>query len=242
MSEQQTLRFYPKAKVIFILGIAATLAHVVFWGASPYLLVNVLIVASSVLTGSIVFYAFYKGVNVAKYALYFMTLLSLLSLAGVMQVSLLQKIVLFFSAFVSTSSLVVLRLYRDEAREYFKTSGLALIWKVLYVIIFALVVAATGSALVFQVRMRSDSVKMASEMESTLISEGTPNPAVFAACKERYVTQDLSEEQLTAFCTCVSLNLESMMKNADPADMNVSGIMAKSMALGDLCMKKVTTK
>ncbi|MCC6138821.1 MAG: hypothetical protein IT287_09320 [Bdellovibrionaceae bacterium] len=241
MLESQ-LRFYPKAKIIFTLGVVVTLAHVVFWGSSPYLLLNAVIVGSSVLTGLVVFYAFYKGVNVAKYALYFLSLISILSLAGVLQVSLAQKLVLISTAVLCLGTLAVLRLYREESLEYFKTSGLGFGWKVAYVIVLALVIAATATAFAFQARMRSDSHQMAGEMESTLLTEGTVNPAVLNACKEKYITQDLNEDQLHKFCTCISLNLENIMKNADPDGANISGIMARSMALGDLCMKKVTGK
>lgn len=241
MGDEKSLRFYPRAKIIFIVGILVTLSQLVYWQANRHWSLNLLIVGSGLVTGFLVFYMFLKRVNVAKYALYIFTLLIIFACIALFQSSLARQISLLAHLITYLGTLLVLGVYRTEAREYFRTTGLGTGWKVAYGIVFVLISAGAMAALAYQKHLNSQSKAIAGDLQSTLIMEGDAPPAAIAACKEKYasVTTDLNDEQLNRFCTCVALNLQAMLDGAQGESPDMTGLLSRYMAIGDACMARI---
>lgn len=241
MHDARNLRFYPKAKFIMILGMIATLSHVGFWDPSSNVILNVVSIVFGMATMAIVFYGFYKRVNVAKYMLYVMALFSIFSLVMLVQMGQMAQIAIGVTCGVLLLSLLILNLFRAEARDFFSTEGSATWLKVLYGIVFLAVTGTTGAAIVMQTKLKAESEKEALAMQETLVMEGTPNEVAVTTCKEKYAesTKDLTPEQLNSFCTCVALNLDNVVKNMAPEEAGFTQLLSKYMAIGDACMKKI---
>lgn len=69
--------------------------------------------------------------------------------------------------------------------------------------------------------------------------EGTPDPQVMNVCKLQYAAQGLTDEQLDKFCKCATLNLARVTTEPSAVDVSPTALMAKALAVADVCMKKV---
>lgn len=242
MSDSKSLKFYNKARAIFVLGVLVSLAHVVFWSPSQSLSKNILFVGLGMGIGLAVFTGFFKRQKWAKYALYVVTLFMLIGCMAVIQRPLVQQVVLGAHVLLFIGTLIVLRIYKTEAHEYFRTSGLGIGWKVIYGLVFVLVLFSTVASVVYQMHLKSQSQLLAHDLDANLIMEGDASPEAVETCKKQYasVTNDLSEDQLQRFCTCVALNLQAMMDSMqDPKSSNLTGLLSSYMAIGDACMNRI---
>lgn len=241
MHDARNLRFYGKAKLITILGFIAVLSQMGFWDPSRHVILNVISIVSGMATMGLVFFAFYKRVNVAKYALYVATLFSILSFVLYAQVGTPAKVSIALMTTVLIFSIILLTIFRAEAKDYFSTEGTGTWLKVVYGIVFLLVSGTSAAALAMQLKLKAESEKEAIAMKDTLIMEGTADATAVATCKDKYAssTKDLSEEQLNSFCTCVALNLDHVVKNLSPEETGFTKLLSKYMAIGDACMSKI---
>lgn len=242
MHDARNLRFYSKAKLITILGFIAVLSQLGFWDPSRHVFLNVISIFSGMATIGLVFFAFYKRVNVAKYALYVLTLFSILSFVLYVQLDTFAKVSVALTAAVLIFSLILLAIFRAEAKDYFSTEGTGTWLKVLYGIVFLLVSGTTVAGLMMQLKLKAESEKEAIALKDTLVMEGAADPTAVATCKEKYAssTKGLNDEQLNVFCTCVALNLENIVKNVKPEGASgFTQLLSKYMAIGDACMAKI---
>lgn len=242
MNEEKSLRFYPKARLIFVVGILLTLSQAVFWEPARHSLLNLLVVGSGMVMGFVVFYAFLKRVKAAKYFIYISTLLIVFACIALVQSSRLQQAVLLAHLVGYISILTLLHIYREEAREYFRSQGVSVWVKVGYGIVFVALAAVTVAAVAYQHHLRSQSQMIAGDLEKDLIMEGNAPETAVLACKEKYAGNvgDLSEEELHRFCTCVALNLQAMMDSMQkPESSDMTDLLSKYMAIGDACMARI---
>ena len=126
---------------------------------------------------------------------------------------------------------------KPDVLTYFEAKPLTSGWKIAWGTLAGLYLFAVLGVFFFQTSLRRMSNTIASNMESELVLEGDVNPSVMNTCMERYAAANLTGEKLEKFCRCVALNLENLMKQNSPEALNVTDIMARSMAIGDLCMK-----
>jgi hypothetical protein len=234
----QALSFQFRAKQLAVSLFLLSLMEVVYYDSSETLLFNILIIGSGILVGTLVALGFLRRINAARITFYVLAYLTAFGLLSFGEQSLVQKIVTAMSAAYFLYFMYTLEKQKIHVAEYFRSPPIGKGWKIFFIAIFACVYLMGISAAIFQTFMRTASNQQAEEMSDQLITEGEVNPAVMEKCIEKYSAENLSENEIQSFCKCVSLNLQHLMSQ-NSADMGMTDIMTKSMAIGDLCMKSI---